>query len=132
MAFTSGKRNRCIMFVAALLTVILLLSGCVDLFSGRRPYDYPNSVWACEQPYIKITVDSEKRIYTYCDAGNGQTMICFAFDFGRGIIAYASDTPNEILFKGKCSFGSKSFRIEVVKDDLWGGEYDTLKFVRLK
>ena len=132
MVFTSGKGRHCIALIAATLAIVLLLSGCVDVYSGRRPFDYPNSVWVCEDPYIKIIVDDAKNMYSIYDCGKGKTVIMLAFDFGRGIVAFAESEENDVLFRGNCRFGERSFRVTVIEDNLWGGEYDVLCFARIE
>lgn len=130
MVFTSGKGRHSIALIAATLAIVLLLSGCVDVYSGRRPFDYPNSVWVCEDPYIKIIVDDAKNMYSIYDCGKGKTVIMLAFDFGRGIVAFAESEENDVLFRGNCRFGERSFRVTVIEDNLWNGEYDVLRFER--
>ena len=46
--------------ILCLLCLAALLSGC-DLAAGKRPVDYPNSRWVCEDPHIEIVVDGKGR-----------------------------------------------------------------------
>lgn len=48
--------------ILCLLCLAALLASC-DPAAGKRPVDYPNSRWVCEDPHIEIVVD-EKGRYT--------------------------------------------------------------------
>lgn len=46
--------------ILCLLCLAALLSGC-DPAAGKRPVDYPNSRWVCQDSHIKIVVDGKGR-----------------------------------------------------------------------
>lgn len=48
--------------ILCLLCLAALLAGC-DPAAGKRPVDYPNSRWVCEDPHIEIVVDGKDAIH---------------------------------------------------------------------
>ena len=45
-----------------------LLTGCVDLFSGRRPINYPNTRWVSQDPDMFFIVGEGKKVTDWSEA----------------------------------------------------------------
>ena len=128
------KGKRLISALSFFIILSMIMTGCVDLHAGKRPFDYPNSVWVCEDPYIYIVVDEHKITESYLRIGDELQQFDLCFDFGRGVDALKLDIAvveeESFLFQGECEFGKDRFTITLTKDNLWNWKYQKLTFVR--
>lgn len=129
------------------VSILLCLSGCNwKPFIGKRPPDYGDGVWICEEPKITYTVkmkyDEEEKMdvpesdaVTYID-GN-EVFLDFGF-IGNTIRIYqlesieSKEYKDETFLNGNCKFSETKFTIKVdtESDTLFNGKYDELVFVR--
>ena len=129
------------------VSILLCISGCNwNPFVGKRPPDYGDSVWICEEPKITYTVkmkyDEEEKMdipesyaVTYID-GN-EVLLDFGF-IGNAIRVYElksikpKEYIGEIFLNGTCKFSETKFTVKVDTelDNLFDGRYDELVFVR--
>ena len=130
---------------------ILLLMSIVSKCSNwnpfvKHPYLYGDSVWVCENPKITYVVemkyDDEQEMdmpQTYAVTNVDGKEIMFDFDYlYENIIAYevsdsdSNDSEKTELFHGVGKYSKTKFTIKVdtETDNLFGGEYDELVFVR--
>ena len=134
LASILGEWKKSVFAFILLMIISVLMSACVDMYAGTRPFDYPNSIWVCDEPYIYFTVDADKNIEAYWFNGENFQQFDLCFDYGYGVDALKLDTKlidNEsILFQGSCNFGKIRFTIYLEKDNLWNGKYHKLTFVR--
>ena len=130
-------KNRKIIFLAVLvLMTSTFLSACigVDLFYGTRPFDYPDSLWVCEEPHITLKVSSNNLTTAYFGDEENGTTFDLAFGYGRNVVAFESGaeviSDDTILFRGDCRFAEDHFAITLSEDNVWDGKYTTLYFTR--
>lgn len=129
------------------VSILLCISGCNwNPLVGKRPPDYGDSVWICEEPKITYTVkmkyDEEQKMdipesyaVTYID-GN-EVLLDFGF-IGNAIRVYElksiepKEYIGEIFLNGTCKFSETKFTVKVDTelDILFDGQYDELVFVR--
>ena len=130
-----------------LCAVLVCCCGCNwNPFVGKRPPDYGDGVWICEEPKITYTVkmkyDEEQKMdipesyaVTYID-GN-EVLLDFGF-IGNAIRVYElksiepKEYIGEIFLNGTCKFSETKFTVKVDTelDNLFDGQYDELVFVR--
>ena len=130
-----------------LCVMLICVCGCNrNPFIGKRPPDYGDSVWICEEPKITYTVkmkyDEEEKMdvpesnaVTYID-GN-EVFLDFGF-IGNTIRIYqlesieSKEYIGETFLNGTCKFSETKFTIKVdtESDTLFSGKYDELVFVR--
>lgn len=122
--------------LAALLAAVLLLSGC-DPNAGKRPTNYPNTVWTCGDPDITLYVKTGSELLTAirepCE--QDRDALTLWFDYGSGLhiqVKSAPESEPEELFYGACKFSPKKLRVTVKEDRLFGGKYlgQVLTFTR--
>jgi hypothetical protein len=55
-----------IITVLSVIWIVLLISACdADPYVGKRPIDFPNSIWICEEPiYMFIEYDENNELET--------------------------------------------------------------------
>ena len=131
----------CVMFVCT--------CGCNwNLFVGKRPPDYGDGVWICEEPKITYTVKMEyneeekmdiPESYAVTYINGNEVFLDFGF-IGNAIRIYElksvepKEDTGETFLNGTCKFSKTKFTIKVdtESDILFNGEYDELVFVRRK
>lgn len=125
-------RSKAARFLPLLLIAALLLCGC-DVYAGKRPYNYHNSRWVCEEPQMELVVDEQG--FTTCFVGSGEEQQKYnvLFDYGTGMVLsidYRS-SDGDMLY-GKCSFGSRKLTVHVSAEDdqVFHGAYEKLVFYR--
>lgn len=106
------------------------------MHSGTRPFDYPNSVWVCETPYIRVTVGPNKETKAYFRSDLGEQEFQLLFGYGTDVDAIKAGTrlvsDETILFQGHCVFAQDHFTIFLTTDNIWDDSYYKLYFVREK
>lgn len=116
-----------------LLIAALLLCGC-DVFAGKRPPDYPNSRWVCEEPRMELFTD--ERGNPVCVVGSGEEQRTYEalYTYGDDLILAELGTSSSefFVFRGDCSFGSEKMTVRVLadKDQLFHGAYERIVFFR--
>lgn len=139
----------------ALLVVLFLASVIAASGTGRipsSPLDYMNSVWVCEEPYMRFEACHDEWGYIgigEAKTGDGETIpVRFCFELGRGCDIYKEDAFWEIGEDGKphitgplkdplmrCSYKMRKKDTVMVLtiapgDTLYHDEYTTLTFYR--
>lgn len=112
-----------------------LYSCDVDPYKGKRPIDYPNTTWVCDEYGISFHVNSngglensiikteEKVIYFELLWLSFDSTVCFY---------KSNDETKEDIFDGKCKFGEEAFSIKVDDTNGYFKEKSVvLKFVRM-
>ena len=120
--------------IIALLLALFLLCGC-DVYAGKRPNDYPSSVWRCEEENMTIVVNQDGTAYFTA----GEELITFhadpeyfvLFNYGNQLLVVQA-TTNETIMSGSCSFSSKVLKVTIGTDNLFDGIYHlkSLSFYR--
>ncbi len=142
------KMKRITLLLLSLLLIVSLFSGCNwDPYSGKRPYDYGDAKWICEDPLVWFEVDTEDEEF-YEPGGEAtvdgeimpvelvfvhQTKTVFIsryIDPDAGLTA--EEYANRESLEGECLFFPEALVVRVNKerDTLFGGKYDELTFIR--
>lgn len=105
-------------FIGCLLFCTLFLMGC-DPNAGKRPYNYANTTWVSEEPYIMMKTEKTDEP-SYCEMEvNGeivQVEILFASGTLVAVAPYGSTDDSETYFKGHCKFSKKKCVIKDIED----------------
>lgn len=112
-----------IFFVTACIFIFSLSACDMDHYAGQRPFDYPNTVWACKEANMVITIASKGTFNAETQINNKKEALLFAWSSidNQVWICLASSTSTqpdphkEYIIAGKCTFGKKQFGIRVVK-----------------
>ena len=132
---------------SAVLTVcilsVFLLTGCFK-HQMKIPYDYPGSVWESKSPYIVLYVDGincypSGRAYLEIDGELKQIRFCIdsitirapIYDYEMCEEAGAL-IPEAMLLDTKCYYFKNFIVMEIVEDDIYGGEYRYVILERVK
>ena len=135
LEFILVKKKKLLYLTVLMLTISICLNAC-SMHRTKRPFEYPNSVWVCETPYISITINSLKETKAYL--GKGADAQEFELNFGHGSdvdalkVGTVMISDETILFQGHCTFGENYFVIFLTPDNIWEGEYYKLYFERIE
>ena len=128
-------RKKLICLILFIVVMSTSLCGCNKL-NGKEPYNYPNSLWVCDEPRITLKVDSINHLKAWLgDEGSSQEFI-LAFGYGGNIDAYRADaqtlSSDSILFQGYYSSYEDHLVIFVENDTLWNNQYSVLYFEKIE
>ena len=133
--FRSIRIRKILCLILLPILISICFSGC-DLYAGTRPFDYPNSLWVCEEPEIRFEVGANKEWKAYLGSGEEQQEFQLLFGYGTDVDAVKADTQlissETILFQGHCTFSEDHFTISLSTDNLWNGAYHKLLFQRVQ
>lgn len=129
-SFLPGKKGPLSTGARLLILALILIQLCgCDVYAGKRPFNYPNSVWTCKDPPIRLIVSEE---------GNTQFQIAeeldypddmvVAFDYGDRMM-FHSNQSGGILFVGRCTFRVDRLVVNVTEDELFDGRYQNKRIV---
>ncbi|MDR0812589.1 MAG: hypothetical protein LBO63_01075 [Oscillospiraceae bacterium] len=137
--------------IAGLLFFSLLTMSSCDINAGRRPSNYPDTLWTAtaDDIVISFTVTEETagfRVFYGSFQRDKDTIdICGKFDYGNGVYFattealkyyYDSSFPEmskydidysvtaAILFEGYCTYGPNEFTIQKAR---WGESYQQFR-----
>jgi len=102
-------------YIITLLVFVILqttLVGCdVDIYHGRRPIDYPNTKWVCEEIDMYFTVSDTDEIYGEITDKSGEIVkFTLLWSVGNPTVSVKSiDT----YFSAECDFGKKESTMNV-------------------
>ena len=138
------KKTICFIFLAIMLFGLFACN--YDLYSGKRPYDYDDATWVCQEFEGSFSTFSEAEDY-YDLKGSfvyeGKTYLFrLSFPVGSNQVLVTIKEP-EIDhwlgyklkgFNGDCEFSPDKLIIHISKktDTFFEGKVDTLTFVREK
>lgn len=134
-----GGEMRKIIQSSLVMVLILTFSGCVNLYNGRRPADYGPAIWISKNPDIWFEVpiiqdqNDRKESFAGQISFNDQTIqINVAFNYGNTVFFFKSTSDGGMLLNGRCDFGSEKMIVKIDKksDNLFGGFYDQIVFIR--
>jgi hypothetical protein len=98
------------------IIVIFLFSACdIDPYKGKRPIDYPNSSWKCNESLLTFSVDDKGFINDALLDSKG-TLIPVDFlwsSLDASVIVYRTDGNQESLFSGENTFGKQIFTMKI-------------------
>ena len=109
--------------IVLVLLCLLLLTAC-DPHHGKRPSDYPNTVWTCEDPAITFYVAADGKLLLevaqpHADVPGG---LVLAFNYGSGM-HLRENGRTEPWFSGSCKFHPSRLELRVTHDELFEGRY---------
>jgi hypothetical protein len=95
----------------------------IDNFHGTRPYNYPYTIWASENPDISFIIyQPHDEIYGQITIGDTSTDLRISFDYGARIYFHDISSRNPEtgefhyatwLFQGNCRFGEESLVVTI-------------------
>ena len=93
---------------------MLLISCDYDLYEGKRPIDYENVKWECDNAQIYlITTDPVGGEFVH---NNEIIEIEFLWSqFDTSVIVYEKSNQENVLFKGECKFGREIFELKITE-----------------
>ena len=117
--------NRKAVWIPALLILLgiaALFSGC-DPYHGKRPTNYKNTCWTCEDPEIVFYVRADgTTLLAVREPGvQDPDSLALRFDYGSGLHIGVKGRGEDLLY-GTCKFSSKELRVKVEKDEIFGGK----------
>ena len=128
-----------------LCAVLVCCCGC-DPYVGKKPYNYGSSIWICEEPKITYVIEmkydesQEMEVpETYAVAMKHDKEVFFHLGFLSDTVKAreyknidSKEFTGNTLFTGTCKYSKTKFtiKIDTETDNLFGGEYDELVFVR--
>ena len=125
MDITFRRNCKAVLLIFVLLLFISVLCGC-DPFYGKRPTDYKNSKWICQDPDIMFTVSEKNEIYWEL---NGAAMD-YELILGMGSNFWIHDNKTgQNLLEGKSSYSAEKMTVVVSMDLLFDGAYKGKKIV---
>lgn len=124
--------------VFVFIIICLLLQGCADMNSGKRPSDYENTKWVSQNPNIYFEVSDDfsettgTNTYGKITVGEMSTEITVLFDYGNGVIfrELSSGTGSQIL-EGTCTFSNDKLIVKVDNyEEAWFDSIDEITFIK--
>lgn len=107
--------KKIIIFIVLFSFIICLCSCDSDPYKGKRPTDYENSKWVCENVDMYFTVgNADEYIFN-----SSKEVIKFEFLWSkfRPEVTIRRADNKEILFKGQCKFSSETFKISITEEN---------------
>ena len=130
-----------LVMLVCIIAILLCASSCnFDPYSGKRPYDYGNAEWTCEEISARFVVDEAREEYYYpegeIEVGDTayRLKLYFVHQTNQVIIsAFDGVTDAKIAeLYGECLFSENELCIEVdaERDTLFEGKHETITFVK--
>lgn len=119
------------------LIVFWIMFFAVYIFNqyNKPPYEYDNSVWRCSEPNIELRYNGTEQHCIYYSP-DGEIELSISFTAGNDILIEEKENEAEfsenVPFKGHCVYDSEFFRVSVIKNELFEGDFEELEFVRVK
>lgn len=119
------KKHRLLCCYLIVIIILVNLTGC-DRYWEKKPYDYPNTIWKSEKPYLKIAIDKEYNRNCKLEIGNeivdvdilfqGDWMVCKPSAKAVGN-EYAQLYANR-YFEAECEFSKEKCVANIVECNL--------------
>ncbi len=101
----------------SLLLFVLALCFCLSACGeAKRPIDYPNTTWTCENYNVKFSVSEEYKIKeaVIIDKDGRTVNVAFVFsDIQESRVSITNPEGSETYLSGECIYDKDSFKIEV-------------------
>jgi len=121
-----GRKQRLISVVlVSILLMPITLSACdYDPYEGRRPTDYPNTIWVCENADMYFVVGESVGIFFEGKLKTDEGIVDFRFLFSafdswakvynaEHYTSASEYTREDFMFSGECKFRKNKFEITV-------------------
>ena len=109
-----------ILYVFVISIVMCLLVGC-DRYWIKKPYQYPNSVWISETPYLEMKIDEEGDSKSKLILDGEMTDVEIAF-MAESAICYPLDGENadkriyaNRYFVANCKFSKEKCVMKIIE-----------------
>ena len=137
----SKPRLWIIIFVIFLLAVFVISFVCGSIrYTEKRMYDYPGSVWECQNPYMHLEVSdipgggiegylkiNNKRIEVKLDCvGTGLETILYDTE----MLANGSYVEEAELIIALCKCSEKEVTLRVDRDNIFDNQYQEIVLIR--
>ena len=96
--------------------LVLLLAACdVDPYKGKRPIDYPNTTWNCNEGLLILYVaDQAEDTYGYLTSNSVTMKVTFLWSkLDSNVSVLQADSEKSFLFAGTNTFGKQSFSMDI-------------------
>jgi hypothetical protein len=104
------------LFLTSIL--IVFLSACdVDPYKGKRPVDYPNTTWNCNEGLLIMHVaEQAEDTYGYLTSNSVTKKVTFLWSkLDSNVSVLQADSEKSFLFSGTNTFGEQSFTMDISK-----------------
>ena len=116
-----------------LIICILFLSGCA-LFHFNSPFDYPDSIWICEDPYVYLHVIDEHEYNAECYVIiNGERVEAGFYTngaIGSIIKTNRSESINDIIYHFEYKCNEKTIQLKMKEG--YNDPYTVIVLKRIK
>ena len=129
-SFLPGKKRPFLTVARLLLLALILIQLCgCDVYAGKRPFNYPNTVWTCKDPPIRLIVSEEGDMQFQIDEElDYPEDMEVHFDYGDRILFLCNHAAG-FLFVGRCTFHVDRLVVNVTEDELFDGRYQNKRIV---
>ena len=138
--FKGGKRLRLGERIGILLFALLWLFSSLweSIFPPAEIYDFPSSVWVCEETDLVLTVTDNLRLTLEVEYEGELHKAELALDvLSIGYykvylrdMGHSSYYYEDVVLNGNYSFSKTCLTLSVEEDRLFGGQYEKLHFYR--
>ena len=101
-------------FLLLLIALALFISACGD--EAKRPVDYPNTEWKCEDGNITFSVNSDGKVenasLTNATGDTVKVSVVFS-DLDEQKVSFYSEDGKESYFSGSCTYGEDTFTVTI-------------------
>ena len=131
--------KRIFLVVTILLSVSIPLCSCYDKYAGKRPFEYPNTRWESQDPYVWFEISEDGTVGNGPYSGQVQLQdgtireVQVRFNYTNEIFfhVYDENTKKMLYYHGGTSeFGNPEFTVILEDGTLFSKEYETITFVR--
>ncbi len=113
------------LFLLLLTALALFISACGD--EAKRPVDYPDTEWKCEDGNITFSVNADGKVENaFLTNATGDTVkvsVVFS-DLDEKKVSFYSEDCKESYFSGSCTYGEDTFTITV--SDIYNSDFSHL------
>ncbi len=112
-------------FLLLLIALVLFVSACGS--EAKRPVDYPNTEWKCEDGNITFSVNAEGKVENASLANaKGETVKVSMFfsDIAEKKVSFYSEDGKESYFSGSYTYGEDTFTVTV--SDVYNSDFSHL------
>ena len=124
------------LFLGSWLLVFSLLDPYRIRANRTSAYDFPDSEWQSDDPFIYLRVDDYLGMVGYMLLDGEEVEIECGIDWGQRIIIHRKPNHNcvevsDYILEGTCVCKAKQIKIVVKKDYCFDGKYDVIILKRL-
>ncbi len=129
MVITSRIKS-CAKCLLVCISLCLIFSGC-DVYYGKRPMDYEDTIWICDDPYMRI-IAGKWTHSEYIGKGEDKYQVYMTFRYDATLYCFSSQdfSQDSLLFIGDCTFSEREMIMRFTEDNLFHEQYDVVTFTR--